>query len=183
MRRYYLLVCITAANLLFAGFGVGQPTEPSTATSPAPSAADFVRQAAQSDMFEIKSGQMAQQKAAGARVRSFGQMMVSDHTKTTQALTAAAARAGLAAPSPDLSPEQKAMLDQLGAASGSAFDSLYLTQQKDAHRQALSLHSAYAAGGDNAALKRVAQSAVPVVRRHLETLDSLGGSPAAGARP
>jgi len=48
-----------------------------------PSTPDFVKEAAQSDMFEIQSSQLAEQKSDDAATKTFAQKMVTDHTKTT----------------------------------------------------------------------------------------------------
>ena len=48
----------------------------------APKTEDFVKEVAISDMFEMKSSKLAQQKG-GAGDKTFAGQMVTDHTKTT----------------------------------------------------------------------------------------------------
>ena len=55
------------------------------------------------------------------------------------------------------------------------FDEAYLHQQAAAHLEALVLHKTYAARGDNAALKAVAEKAQPVVQHHIDELRRIGG--------
>jgi putative membrane protein len=139
--------------------------------APAATAADYVMKAGQSDAFEIQSGQLAASKAKRSDVQAFGAQMVKDHTKSTEMVLAAAGKSGLPAASPPpLRPDQQDKLSQLQAASGEAFDSLYASQQLQAHEEALALHSAYAQGGDDANLKKTAGKIVPVVTKHLEML-------------
>lgn len=133
----------------------------------------YVARAGASDLYEIRSSQLAQQKAATGAVRQFGQMMIEHHTMTTQQVTAAARSAGLAPPPPRLEPHQQQIIDELSRISGAAFDAAYLRQQRMAHDQALALHSSYAQNGDTPALRDTAKAAVPVVRRHIEQLRSL----------
>jgi putative membrane protein len=139
--------------------------------SPARTAADYVMKAGQSDAFEIQSGQLAASKAKRSDVQAFGAQMVKDHTKSTEMVLAAASKSGLPAPPPPaLRLDQQDKLSQLQAATGEVFDSLYASQQLQAHEEALALHSAYAQGGDDANLKTVAAKIVPVVTQHLDML-------------
>ena len=129
----------------------------------------YVQMAASSDMYEIQSSQIALTKAQNPAIRSFAQMMVTDHTNTTQQLMAAAQAAGLPPMSPQMLPMHARMVAELQSASaGSSFDRLYATQQRLAHQQALALHSNYASRGDTPALRTVASTATPIVRGHLE---------------
>ena len=52
----------------------------------APSTPGFVQNAATSDMYEIEAGKIAIQKAQSDTVKTFGQMMVDAHSKTTEEL-------------------------------------------------------------------------------------------------
>jgi putative membrane protein len=129
----------------------------------------YVQMAASSDMYEIQSSQIALSKAQNPLVRQFAQMMVNDHTNTSQQLMAAAQAAGMPPMSPQMMPMHAEMVSQLQAAPGGAsFDNLYARQQLTAHQQALALHSNYAARGDTPALRAVATAATPVVRTHLQ---------------
>ncbi len=55
----------------------------------------YVEMAASSDMYEIQSSQMAASRAQNPAMRNFAQMMITDHTNTSQQLMAAASAAGL----------------------------------------------------------------------------------------
>lgn len=146
------------------------------AQSQAPAAsADYLRMAAASDLYEILSSQLMLQSSQNASLRRFAQMMIEHHTDTTATLAAAATSAGMTPPAPALNAEQRAMVQALQAASGVQRDQLYLSQQIEAHRQALVLHGAYADGGDTAELRRAAASAAPIVANHYNSLMALGG--------
>jgi putative membrane protein len=168
-------------------------TTPPPQPAPQPAAVDptnplfapgYLSQAASSDQFEIQSGQLAVQASQNAAVRNFANMIIADHTRSTQMLTAAAQSAGLAAPPPGLLPPQQAMLDQLRAAgSGPSFDMAFQQVQVSAHQQALQLHQNYAAQGDNPALRTVAGQIVPVVQMHLQQAQALTVAPPAPPPP
>lgn len=134
----------------------------------------YLSTAASSDMFEIQSAQLAQQMSQSGSVRNFANMLITDHTQSTQMLMAAAAAARLPAMTPALLPQHQALLDQLRAAgSGYAFDQAFQQIQIQAHEQALTLHQNYATSGDVPQLRATAGQIVPVVQRHLQMAQSL----------
>lgn len=128
----------------------------------------YVQMAASSDMYEIQSSQIALAKAQNPAIRQFAQMMVTDHSNTSQQIMAAAQAAGLPPMAPQMLPMHAQMVAQLQGASTANFDRMYASQQLMAHQQALALHSNYAARGDTPALRAVAAAATPVVRTHLQ---------------
>lgn len=125
-------------------------------------------------MYEIQSSQLALSRASSAAVKSFANHMVQDHTTSTQKVMAAASEAGMPPPSkPALDARRRGLLEQLQAASGADFDSLYVQQQKTAHQEALALHQGYASGGDKAPLRTTAGQIVPVVQHHITMLQGM----------
>lgn len=144
----------------------------------------YLAQAGSSDQFEIQSGQLAQQMSQNPAVRNFGNLLVADHTRTTQLLMSTAQSAGVMAPPPALLPDQQAMLSQLQAAgAGPGFDVAFKNAQIAAHQQALQLHQNYAASGDVPALRAVAGQAVPIIQMHLNQAQLLNVSPPAPPPP
>lgn len=142
----------------------------------------YVNRVAISDKYEIEAGKLAVQKAQSEQTRAFGQMMIDDHTKSSQDMKAVMAKMSPAATPPSrLDAEHQGMIDRLKSASGAAFDREYQNQQMMAHRKALALHEGYGANGDNADLKAFAQTVVPVIRKHHEQVNSMTGSAATDA--
>jgi putative membrane protein len=137
-------------------------------------AAEFVRSAGASDLYEIQSSQLVLQTTQDPAIRRFAQMMIEHHTQTTASVAAAARAAGMTPPPPALDNRKQAMLQQLQQAAGPDRDALYLRQQILAHEEALALHTAYARSGDAPQLKAAAASARPIVARHLDELRGLG---------
>jgi putative membrane protein len=174
MKR--LAICIAACAIV-AGCNNPPPPAPVAAVAVDPNnplfAPGYMATAASSDQFEIQSGQLALQMSQNPAVRSFAQMLINDHTRTTQQIAAAAQAAGLMAPAPVLLPQHQAMLDQLRAAPMGTFDTAFRDAQINAHQQALALHQNYAASGDVPALRTVAAGAVPVIQGHLNMAQSL----------
>lgn len=134
----------------------------------------YLAQAASSDLFEIQSGQLAQQMSQNPNVHQFASTIIRDHTNSTQMLMSTAAAAHVPTAPPTLLPPQQAMLDQLhSAGSGYAFDQAFQQIQIQAHQQALMLHQNYAHSGDNGPLRNSAAQIVPVVQQHLAMAQSL----------
>jgi putative membrane protein len=148
------------------------PTDDAAAATPT-DAADYLKVAGAGDLFERQAGQLAVSKTDDPDVRAFAQQMIDDHTKTTDALKAAAKTAGLTVSPPQLTPAQQQQLDQLKQLDGDGFDRAYLDQQVAAHRAALALHRTYAGQGDTPALKDAASKTVPIIEGHLEHVQKL----------
>jgi putative membrane protein len=150
-----------------------------------PTAQDFTTRAAMSDMYEIASANIALEEAAGAPTREFAQMMVADHTKSSQALKDAATQSGRTLTMPtQLDAEHQGQIDILRSLNGEEFDREYMSQQMAAHRKALTLLKAYGGNGDVAELRQFAQSAIPAVQKHHDWLDQNSPRPSAtGGRP
>lgn len=146
----------------------------------APAAQDFVQAAAMSDMYEIAASQVALDRASGTPARQFAQMMINDHTKSSQALKQAIAASGSTFTMPsELDSEHRAQVDILKSLNGPDFDREYLSQQMAGHRKALTLLKAYGGGGDTAELRQFAQATIPTVQKHHDWLDQNSPSPGA----
>jgi putative membrane protein len=150
-------------------------TRPSAATMDANS---FAQQMAMSDMFEIQSSRLAQERAASPQVREFARQIVADHTRTTAGLMAALANQPNRPTMPTaLDAEHQRKVDQLSQAQGARFDEIYLDQQIEAHERALATLRAYAQNGDVDELRSFAAQTATEVERHLtyvRTLDDSG---------
>lgn len=180
MKRLLLSV---AAAAMVAGCASNPPPAPPVDTTSPMYAPNYLSTAGSSDQFEIQSGQLAQTMSQNPAVRQMGQMLVTDHTASTQQLLAAAQSAGITAPPPAMLPEHQALLTQIQSAPPGQFDMVFRDVQIQAHQQALALHQAYASGGDTPALQTAAAGIVPVVQNHLTMLQGLTLAPPPAAAP
>src|SRR6202163_1977454 len=82
-------LAVIATSLLFAApvlaQSVGEKSGVNSALGVSPTTADFVKEAAISDMFEIQSSQLAQERG-NASEKTFAATMIKDHTKTSDDL-------------------------------------------------------------------------------------------------
>ena len=137
------------------------------------STAEFVKKVAISDMFEIESSKLAQQKA-DAESKTFAAKMVTDHSKTSAELKSMVQSGKVKAELPTaLDDEHKKKLDELQSASGQQFDDKYDQMQKQAHHEAVMLFERYAQNGDNAELKQWAAQTLPALKEHHSMAEKL----------
>jgi putative membrane protein len=152
---------------------VGEKTGVNSILDIAPTTADFVKEVAISDMFEIQSSQLAQDKG-NAPEKSFAAQMVTDHTKTSSDLKDMVTSGKVQAELPTgLDSAHQSKLDKLKGESGKDFSSDFDSDQVSAHKDAVSLFERYAKGGDNADLKEWAGKTLPALRHHLEMAQNL----------
>ena len=152
---------------------VGEKTGVNSTLGIAPTTADFVKEVAISDMFEIESNKLAQDKG-NASEKPFAAMMVTDHTKTSTELKALVSSGKVKAEIPaSLDSAHQSKLDKLKDAKGADFTSDFNSYQVDAHKDAVNLFERYAKGGDNADLKNWAGKTLPALKHHLEMAQNL----------
>ena len=134
----------------------------------------FVREAAIGGLTEVKSAELAEKKASSAKVKSFAEKMVQDHTKANHELEQLAKQKGITVPTA-LDNEHQAKIDQLSSLSGDAFDKAYLKQQLAGHEKMLKLMEDEADNGKDPQLKSFAVKTKNVVSEHQAHITKLGG--------
>jgi putative membrane protein len=176
MKKLVLAAALTAlAAPVRAQTVAPMTTVPNNAGQATVSAATkaFVANVAMTDMFEIAAGHLAVKKADGPAYLDFAQLMVADHTSTSEQLKKVVADLqGVQLP-PALDGAHKAQLDQLGTLSGTAFEHQYRIDQIDGHRRAIAMFDNYATSGDGAELKRWAARTLPILKSHLAHAEAL----------
>jgi putative membrane protein len=168
---------IAAALLLIStsafAESVGEKTGVNSTLGISPTTADFVKEAATSDMTEIAAAKVAQARG-NAQEKTFASQMVSDHTKTSDELKAMAPPDAKAAIPASLDSSSQNKIDKLKDAKPNDFSSDFDSMQVSAHKDAVSLFERYAKGGDDPKLKDWAGKTLPVLQHHLEMAQSLG---------
>lgn len=142
----------------------------------------FMMQAASSDMMEIATSNMALQKSQNADVRRFAQMMIDDHTKTSDQLKSIAATKNVTLPA-DMDAKHRAMADKLSGLSGDKFDMEYMKGQVKAHEAAVKLFQSESNKGTDADVKGFAAATLPALQMHLNMARTMsGGMKGTGSR-
>jgi putative membrane protein len=152
---------------------VGEKTGVNSALGISPTTQDFVTEAAQSDMLEIASSKLAQEKG-NADDKKFAQQMITDHTKTTNDLKGMVESGDVKAQIPaSMDSSHQSKLDKLRDAKPENFSSDYASMQVSAHKDAVSLFERYSKSGDNPKLKDWAGKTLPTLQHHLAMAQDL----------
>jgi putative membrane protein len=126
----------------------------------------FMQQAAASDTFEITTGNMAAQKAAMSDVKTFGQMLVTDHTRTSKELKTLAKQKNITLPK-TMPQEKMPLVTALQNQTGANFDKQFSQIQVDAHEEAINLFERAEDDITDADVKAFINKNLPGLRMHL----------------
>jgi len=166
-------VCLLFATCVHAQ-SIGEKSGVNAVLGTSPSTQDFVTEVANSDMLEIESGKLAQQKASDSPTKQFASQMITDHQKTTEELKGLVNGGKVKAMLPTgMDSSHQSKLDKLKGLSGADFDKTFDDMQQSAHKDATSLFERYAKGGENADLKAFASKTLPTLQHHLQMAQDL----------
>jgi putative membrane protein len=127
----------------------------------------FASEAAIAGMAEVELGTMAMQQGRHARVKSFGQMMVTDHSKAGDELKSIAKSKGMTLPTM-LDAKHQATRDKLAKLSGAEFDRAYMDEMVTGHQAVATKMMTEANSGSDPQLKAFAAKTLPTVQSHLK---------------
>jgi len=131
---------------------------------------------------EIAAGRLAQKKGSSVDIKSFGEKLVADHTRSDQEVMAAATRAGVKPNPSSLSAHDKEMMqtdkkkmDQMERLSGSEFDKAFAQEMSRDHDHMLSMLRD-AKKHVSAPIKELVDNTIPVLEQHKDLADKAGKS-------
>lgn len=136
---------------------------------------EFVTKMAQGGMTEVKAGELAQRKASSRQVKSFGDAMVTDHSKANSELSSLSEKKGWTVPGA-LDAMHQAKIDKLQASEGAAFDQGYVSMMVKAHEKTADLFRSAAANARDADLKAWAQKTLATIELHQSHAQDLAAS-------
>lgn len=120
---------------------------------------------------EVNSGKLAVAKATRLDVKSFGQMMITDHSNAEIKLLQMARLKGIQLPAvatdtppPDLN---------LSKASGDDFDRTYIHGMVSGHRSTVQRFETYAITGKDPDISAFAKQMLPTLEAHLAAIKAL----------
>jgi putative membrane protein len=127
----------------------------------------FAREALMGGQAEVQAGKLAGHKGQSSAVKDFANRMVKDHSSAGERLNALL-KGGTYPTSAQLDTDHRVIMDQLGKASGKAFDELYIRSQIVDHQKTAQLYEWIIDNGQDARLQSYAMDVLPVVMMHLE---------------
>lgn len=131
----------------------------------------FLRAAIQGNYSEVTLGRMIQHQGSTQEVRSFGSMLVGDHSKGLEQAQAIADRMHLRIAA-TLTPEARMEQRRLQRLSGRSFDREVRRYMIDDHQKDIALFRAQVRSGDRATAAYAAAT-IPVMQHHLSMARSL----------
>lgn len=144
-----------------------------TASTPLSKAdSSFVMEAAAGGLMEVQAGQLAQQNATSQRVKDFGGMMVTDHSKANDELKSYASSHGITLPD-SLPASMKKHLDAMKNMKGSAFDKHYVSMMVEDHQKDVAKFKKESTDANDAQLKTWAGNTLPTLQKHLDSIQAI----------
>jgi len=135
----------------------------------------FMMKAAQSDMTEIATSQLALARSSDDMVRQFAQQMITQHSNSTAQLQRVAAMKGVSLPK-DAGPENNALIAALARLNDAAFDRAYMNAQVMAHAKTNADYQAEIQQGQDQDVVAFARQVQPIVASHLQMAQTMVAS-------
>ena len=127
----------------------------------------FLKDTVQDSNFEIKTGQLAQQKSKSADVKQYATMLIHDHTLLLQQAKLAATAAKVTPePAGSMSVSDDARYVELKVLSGDAFDKEYIKGLVKGNQEAVDKTKAEASDSKVPAVKKLAQHRAELDTKH-----------------
>jgi predicted outer membrane protein len=152
--------------------GLAPAAAAQAAAQPSTQDTQYLQALHQVNLFEITSGNLAQQKGQNAQVKDLGKQFVTDHTQLDQTVKSTAQQLNVQLPNNPTADQQK-VLDHLNTLSGAAFDKAWVTAELAGHVQAIQATQTEISQGSEQSVITVAQDALPVLQAHLDALTAL----------
>lgn len=140
-----------------------------------PQDSTFVMKAAMGGMLEVEAGKIAQQNAQHERVKTYGAMMVKDHSGANQELISIASGRGMTIPTA-LPADMKKMTDAMRTMRGRAFDAHYMGMMVKDHQQTVAEFQRQASSGGDPELKAWAGKTLPVLQMHRDSATAINNT-------
>lgn len=130
---------------------------------------NFLKNASLANIFEIKAGELAQERGASDFVRQYGKEMVHEHTLAQEELKALAMDKGVSLPQ-DLPAPMSDAIRKLSTLNGAAFDAEFQKWQKAGHEMTSVKFKKEIRSGRDQDVKGYAVKTLPAVSMHYRML-------------
>ncbi|CAM3516644.1 DUF4142 domain-containing protein [Nocardiopsis gilva] len=127
----------------------------------------------QANLWEMPTGQQAQERGRSARVREVGGILAEDHKLLDERVRGVAEQLDVVLPSMP-TPTQQDWMAELSKLSGAEYDKLAVYRLRYAHGQVIQLLAEVRAGTRNELVRSFVQHTMLVVLRHITLLESTG---------
>jgi putative membrane protein len=175
LQQLGLTLSLGMVAFLFGGAAQGDDSKPGA------DSAEVLSKLHHSNQMEVAAGKLAQEKGQSKDVKSFGKMLVTDHSAADKKVMQLAKdkKIDLSA-TPPMPPEK---MDKLKSASGADFDREFASDMLDDHKKDIAEVREARDGTSDAKLKSLLVTTLPVLEKHRDTaqklVDKLGPSASA----
>lgn len=128
---------------------------------------EYLVDAAETDLEEIEVGKLAQQKGTDAEVKSFGKMLVDDHTKSFNDLKSFSEKKQISLPLVATEDNKEAYND-LNKKTGLEFDKKFAQMMVDGHENAIKDAEKVSKDAKDEEIRMWAANKIPTLTAHLE---------------
>ncbi|HAX80718.1 MAG TPA: DUF4142 domain-containing protein [Cyanobacteria bacterium UBA11372] len=136
----------------------------------------FIIDAAQGGMAEVRLAQLALERSRNEQVREFAQQMIDEHTRANQELMSLATQKGVTPPTTP-GPKYEAAMRQLMQLSGESFDRAYMSEAGlNGHMESAAVYQRQAMLGQDPDLRAFAARILPRVQDHLQMAGRMTGN-------
>ena len=143
---------------------------------------NFIKEAAEGGMAEVKLGQLAEQRAASDSVKQFGKRMATDHQKAADELKQLSSKHGWEMPTAFDRSHQRTY-DKLSKLNGADFDRAYMKEMVKDHDKDVKAFRKEADSGKDADLKAWASKTLPTLQEHQQQAKQVQASVSGKSSP
>lgn len=137
--------------------------------------ANFVKEAAQGGLMEVKMGQTAKDRGSSPDVKNFGEMLVKDHSKANERLTQLASQKGVNL-AKEVEHKHTDEIMDMEKKSGADFDRAFIEHAVKDHRKDISKFERASRDLNDSELKAFATETLPKLRTHLQEAERIARS-------
>ena len=140
-----------------------------------PDTEKFILEAASGGMMEVDLGKYALKNAISPKVKEFGQMMITDHSKANTELREIATQKKITLSVKALKKHQE-HIEKLKAKKGVEFDKAYMEMMIRDHNEDMIKFQVQSKAGNDEAVKAFATATLPVLIKHLKQANEVYNS-------
>lgn len=152
--------------------GMGTGAAPMSSTPLAEADKQMAMKAAQGNMMEIESSNLALQNSTNDRIKAYANMMITDHTKAGDQMKSMAAAKGLTLPD-SLDKKGRSHMESMRKMKGAAFDRHYMQMMVDDHVKTVDLFKKGSTGATDADLKNFFSTNLPTIQMHADSAKAI----------
>jgi putative membrane protein len=138
----------------------------------------FLVKAIEGNFAEVQMGELAQKNGQSSEVKSFGEMLQTDHSAANEKAMDAAKELGVKAPDAPTA-AQKQAYEKMAKMTGAAFDKAFAQHMVADHKKDIAEYQTEAKKQDAAG--KYAADALSTLQKHLQTAESLRTASSASA--